>query len=327
MGFKAEEFLQGASKRYGCGTELHAASPRALSSAFMRTAAFKNTDDKNLFEKLLRTVESTAEGRKTLRAFAKTGCSVRFEEGVNVGGFFSVNENAVVINPSSGFNDFSSVFIHEARHAVQYNLLNKDLDLFRFADAQTVFRALEADATAHECAFIRQIRDKRPDIYEEHSYSPMLAAYSETLEKTGNEKQAMQESFKAWYSYDYYRDYYDENVVKRVSSLVDYAVKSGDSTLFAQKMPDDVTDRLCLFNGQPYVDKAFLKTPEAFSIPEDNQKKIGVLLAEYARKVRGAPRDSSVFDMYPRRADGTVLPKNTASRAIFAVKSKKEKGR
>lgn len=327
MAFKADDFLYGVSKRYACGAKRRAASPRALSSAFMRTAAFKNGEDKAFFEKLLKTVESAAEGRKTLREFSKTGCSVRFEEGANVGGFFSVRDNAVVINPAGGFKDFSSVFIHEARHAVQYNRLNDDLDLYRFADGEKLFRAFEADATAHECAFIHQMRDKRPDIYEEHAYSPMLQAYSETLDKTGNEKQAMQASFKAWYSYDYYRDYYDASVLNRFSALIDYAVKYADASLFSKKMPEDVTDRMCLFNGKPYVDKAFLESPAAFSIPERNQKKIGALLGEYAQKVDGAPYDSSVFEMYPRRSDGVILPKKTAVRAAYAATAKKGRGR
>lgn len=327
MSFQAEEFFSGLSKRYACGREARMESPRSLTAAFMRSSDFKSKSERTLFNDLLKTVESTAEGRRTLREFSKIGCSVHFEDGANAGGFYVPEKKALVINPSSGFKDFSSVFVHEARHAIQFHIFNDDSDLYRFSDGEKLKRAMEADATAHECAFIYQARKTNPEIYEEHSYLPMLHAYADTLERTGNERKAMQASFQSWYSYDYYRDYYDNSTLDRVEALVNYGISNGDALLFSKTMPSDITDRVCLFEGRSYADKKFLMSREAYSIPEDNQKKIGKLIATYAHQVQGASYDNSVYDMYPRRLNGEILDKKPRPRFSDLVSSKLSKSR
>ena len=216
---------------------------------------------------------------------------MHFEDGANAGGFSLPEKNALVINPSSGFKDFSSVFVHEARHAIQFHIFNDDSDLYRFSDGEKLKRAIEADATAHECAFIYQARKTNPEIYEEHSYLPMLHAYADTLERTGNERKAMQASFQSWYSYDYYRDYYDKSTLDRVEALVNYGISTGKLNRWLTAMTENTPPPLSATKRPiPLKYITQIKTrPPTFALFSSNPEKLPESYLRYL--MRGMARD------------------------------------
>ena len=131
-------------------------------------------------------------------------------------------------------------------------------------------------------------------------------------------------------NYEKADEYYQEILKKdseNFEALVNYGISNGDALLFSKTMPSDITDRVCLFEGRSYADKKFLMSREAYSIPEDNQKKIGKLTATYAQQVQGASYDNSVYDMYPRRLNGEILDKKPRPRFSDLVSSKLSKSR
>ncbi len=280
-----------------------------LAGAFSASSKDREVDEKAFFEELLKTVASVPAGRETLKELSSTGCTFTIDpSSASAGGYFCPDENKIVLNTASGYKDFSAPFVHEARHAIQHHKTPVCSHHLVVSDCLTHLRAIEADAVAHESAFIHEIRDARPDIYEERSYMPMLHAYSDTFEATKDKTKAMRASFESWYGYEYYQRYYDNHHGNYICRAAEYGVESKDGSFFKDRLTDETLDGICSFQGKPYVDKAFLKSPAAFSVPVEDKARISEALDSYAQAVSGVVRDRSVNRMYARLPDKTVLP-------------------
>ena len=270
-----------------------------LAKAFSVSSKDREVDEKAFFDDLLKTVASVPEGRKTLKELAATGCTFTIDpSSTSAGGYFAPGENKIVINTASGYKNFAATLVHEARHAIQHHNCPVQSCYLAAGDYLKYERLIEADATAHESAFLHQIRDSRPEIYQERSGLPMLQAYSRTFEQTHNDKQAIQASFAAWHTSVYYQDYYDKYHCDGICQFTDFGIKYKNTNMFSQHLSDDQIDKICTFDGKPYIDKAFLESQKAFSIPAKYKEKIEKSVNAYADSVPGATRDVSIQRLF-----------------------------
>lgn len=317
MSSEAEKFLNGTARRHPCGLRRRESQAYSvLAEAFEPSSTESAEEERAVFKRVLDTVNSVPAGRRTMKELAALGCTFglltgsRTGNGTNAAGFYHQEANRIFLNPNAGYKDLSTIFIHEGRHAIQHHRLGLSPSDYRICDYLKYHRALEADACAHEAEFVHQIRDSRPDIYRASASLPMVKAYSDVREKGGSSKDAMSSSFRAWYGYDYYRDFYDVYHRRYIERFFEDAVQKKKPDLFKKELASDIIVRGCaLSGGKTYIDPAFLTSPEAFSVPVEDKNIFIKQSRAYADSVPGAHPDSSPGLMYSRLWDGTVLPR------------------
>jgi hypothetical protein len=326
MSSEAEKFMNGAVRSYPCGTRRQESKAYSiLAGAFKPSSKEIAEDERAVFKRILDTVNSVPAGRRAMKELAALGCTFglltgsRTGNGTNAAGFYHQEANRIFLNPNAGYTDLSTVFIHEGRHAVQHHRLGISPSDYRISDYFKYHRAIEADACAHEAEFVHQVRDLRPDIYQESASLPMVKAYAGVREKGGNSKEAMSASFRAWYGYDYYRDFYDVYHRQYIGRFFEHAMQKKNPDLFSRELPSDTIVRGCaLSDGKTYIDPAFLTSPEAFSLPVEDKSVFEKQSRAYAGNVPGARFDSSPSLMYSRLWDGTVLPREDRTALVSA---------
>ena len=269
-----------------------------------------------------------------MRAIAGLGYSYAFAKG-NFGGFCDPGNKKIVINPSFDFEYMLRTAVHEGRHAIQFSLQKENTpkhENTQVASSLRKHRAIEADAVAHEMAFVYECRKILPKVYEDTKEQdlPMFRAYVGEMEKSRDERKAMQACFAAWFECDYYRDYYDrwhKNGIKQICDLGKHMKAVG---CFQEEYPTADVLNMCRYKGQPYMSKEFLNTGKAFSITSADKKEIAAMVQDYAETV-GTKADTSVLAMRERTPDGKLLPapdeKNAGLQTAVAARAVKAKGR
>ena len=234
-------------------------------------------------------------------------------------------EKTILLNPNYDSNYIAHVLVHEGRHAIQYSRTPEnapELEETKVADMLRMRQAIEADACAHQSAFVYECKTVAPEVYQQFKQAgyPMLTAYENEMEKSGNEKKAMQASFESWYDYKAFRQYYDSYHKNIVGQLVDVGKKEKDPTFFSKEYPVKDVVNMCVYQGKPYMTAEFLNSDKAYSVPKKDAKEIRAALTDYAKSVAGAKLDTSIDAMALR--DGTmriVKPANRRSNAVAAA--------
>ena len=317
------EFMQKTVKKYACGRKAQEAK-KTLVKAFTASEKGKKGEETALFKKILDTVMKTEKGRETLTTLSGFGYSFAFESG-NFSGFCDADKKKIVINPHISFPSMLQTAVHEGRHAIQYSLERPDVPaaaLVQTASYLRFSRAIEADASAHEAAFAYECKDVIPDVYqdaEKHNF-PMFRAYVGEMEKSGDEKKAMQASFAAWYECDSYREFYDEWHRNDIKHFCDWGERQKYAGLFSKEYPAGDVLKMCVYGGKPYMTEEFLNTGRAFSVSAADKKEISAMLQRYAAAVGEKP-DTSLSTMRERTADGTLLPEKKAVNAAVVAKA------
>lgn len=322
------EFMQKPVKRYSCGSAARKAK-KSLIRAFTPSEEKRSFQESALFEEIVDSVMQTKKGRETMVSLSKLGYSFAFEKG-NFGGFCAPDSKKIVINPSFSFEYMLQTAVHEGRHAIQHSLKGQGRPAYedtQIASSLRLHRAIEADAVAHEMAFVYECKDVLPQVYKgaKEQNLPMFQAYVAEMEKSGDERKAMQASFAAWYECDYYRDYYDKYYKKSIVENCEWGKKEKQSGLFSKDYPAEDVLKMCRYKGQVYMPADFLNKGLAFSIPVQDKKEISAALESYADAVWEKP-DTSISAMRGRLPDGTLLPENKAVNAALVVKAE-QKGR
>ena len=319
------EFMGKSAKKYPCGRLAHQARKK-LVKAFTPQDEHRQMQESAKFEAIIDDVMKTPKGRETMIALSKLGYSFAFETG-DFGGFCSPEQKKIVINPESDYDYMLRVAVHEGRHAIQYSLDDPnapDYQNMQVASALRKRRAIEADAVAHEMAFVHECRDVLPSVYEKAKEQnlPMLAAFETEMESSGSERKAMQASFTAWYECDRYRAFYDKEHKKGVRQLCDMAKRSGKTDAFSQECPAEDVVKMCRYKGQPYMTAKFLNTGMAYSVSPQDKAEISAMMQDYAATVPEAKADVSVTTMRDREPPAEPAPvkrKNKTKAAILAA--------
>ena len=160
-------------------------------------------------------------------------------------------------------------------------------------------------------AFVYQCKDALPEVYQDakEQNTPMFRAFTGELEKSGDERKAMQASFSAWYESEYYRNFYDKTYKNNVKQICELGKQEQNKDFFKEEYSAADVLKMCRYKGQIYMKPEFLNKGLAFSVPADDKKEIADMVSDYARTV-GVKADESVLTMRSRLPDGTLLPEN-----------------
>ncbi|MBO4521120.1 MAG: hypothetical protein J5787_07940 [Alphaproteobacteria bacterium] len=311
MSKTVDEFMQKATKRFSCGFASKRAK-KSLIRAFTASSSQDAAQEKELFEKIVDSVMLTKEGRDTMKALSKLGYSFAFEKG-DFGGFCSPEDKKIVINPSFGFEYMLQTAVHEGRHAIQFSMENPNAPesvKTNVASYLRKARAIEADAVAHEMAFVYECRKALPAVYREAEKQdlPMFRAYVDEMDKSGDQKKAMQACFAAWYECDSYRDFYDKWNKDDIKTFCDWAKKEKAPDCFTKEYSAEDVLKMCVYKDKPYMTADFLNTGKAFSVTRKDKEDFLSMMKLYSIVVRGATADKSVSQMRERTASGELLP-------------------
>ncbi len=310
-------------KTYACGRDAQE-TVGALQKAFVASSKRKENKEKAVFAAILEPVMKTARGRETMETLADLGYKFKFDVG-NFGGRCNAELKTIFLNPNYGNEFLAHVLVHEGRHGIQASLQSADAPVYYETKAADFFRmrqAIEADACAHQAAFVYECKTAAPGVYREYKAGgfPMLTAYEKEMEKSGDEKKAMRKSFESWYDYKAFRQYYDGYHKSIIGQLVDAGKKEKDPTFFSKDYPVKDVVNMCVYQGKPYMTAEFLNSDKAYSVPKKDAKEIKAALTDYAKSVAGAKLDTSIDAMALR--DGTmriVKPANRLSNAVAAA--------
>ena len=307
--------MEKPTQKFACGRDAQE-TVGTLQKAFVASSKRKENKEKEVFAAILEPVMKTARGRETMEALADLGYKFRFENG-NFGGMCCSSEKTILLNPNYDSNYIAHVLVHEGRHAIQYSRTPEnapELEKTKVADMFRMRQAIEADACAHQAAFVYECKTVAPKVYSEYKAGgfPMLTAYEKEMEKSGDEKKAMQKSFESWYDYKAFRQYYDSYHKNIVGQLVDVGKKEKDPTFFSKDYPVKDVVNMCVYQGKPYMTAEFLNSDKAYSVPKKDAKEIRAALTDYAKSVAGAKLDTSIDAMALR--DGTMRIIKSANR-------------
>ena len=315
MSDTVKEFMEKPTQKFACGRDAQE-TVGTLQKAFVASSKRKAGKEKEVFAAILEPVMKTARGRETMETLADLGYKFRFENG-NFGGMCCSSEKTILLNPNYDSNYIAHVLVHEGRHAIQYSRTPEnapELEETKVADMFRMRQAIEADACAHQAAFVYECKTVAPKVYSEYKAGgfPMLTAYEKEMEKSGDEKKAMQASFESWYDYKAFRQYYDSYHKNIVGQLVDVGKKEKDPTFFSKEYPVKDVVNMCVYQGKPYMTAEFLNSDKAYSVPKKDAKAIRAALTDYAKSVAGAKLDTSIDAMALR--DGTMRIIKSANR-------------
>lgn len=317
------EFMEKDVQKYACGERARQAK-KVLTAAFTASDSRKQKEESAEFARLVDLVMQTDKGRDTLTELSELGYTFTFEKG-DFGGFCEPTSKKIAVNPNFGDGYALQTIVHEGQHAIQAahepenTPKTEQLNIASFLRRE---RAMEADACAHEAAFTYQCRDVLPEVYAEAEKNdmPMFRAFVAEMDKSGDEKKAMQASFQAWYGYDYFRDYYDDVYRREIAFCADEGKESGRKDLFCKTVPAKDVANACLYKGKSYVSVDMLMTDRAFSVLKKDKAAYMKIAADYAKTV-GVKADESVWAMAERDKTGKITrpAQRKANTAVVAV--------
>lgn len=320
-----EEFMKKSPKTYPSGEKNLKDTLNVLERAFKASSPRTAGPEEQAFHKLLEFVGSFPKGRKTLEELSKLPYAFRFENMADQAGACVYEDKEILLNPRSSLQTLSHIFVHEARHALQHDAFGeRRIQGYRAADFYKYMRGTEADAYAHEAAFLYDMKDRCPALFNHWRKVPVYGAYADEMEKSGDERKAMEGSFKAFYSHAPYREYYDNVYGDLVPALFKEAARLKSKDYFRETLSSEETAAVFRLNGKPYMAPSFFESPEAFALPETDRRRIVAAAGEYARTVPGVKEDRSVETMHLRRPDGSILPRKTAGSFRLPRKPQRE---
>ena len=179
-----------------------------VSGAFMTTID-QSREDKAAVEKreaaraerveklLARICKASPLGKKIVESAIERGIFIGIDGDMgNCLGVYTPSVKYVALDEKAPDEKLLSTIVHECRHSEQNPI--RDHSYSVYSNVAEV-RALEADAMAHECAAVYQMRKAEPDTYAAFCsrHGGMMKAYEASFEKDKDADKAKSEAFKA----------------------------------------------------------------------------------------------------------------------------------
>lgn len=226
-----------------------------------KMAALEKARAERVDRLLKRICETTPLGKQIVESAEKRGISIGIDgDKGNAWGSYSPSMKYVSLNEKATDAQLLSTIVHELRHSEQKP--EHDFNNTVFASIAEV-RAMEADAMAHECAAVFQMRHAEPVTYElfVNRHGGIMKAFEESFKKDKDMTKAKAEAFKAWYDHAEYVELYDRSVVE-FSAM-------GKMTSGAYK--DDMPSSK-LAEKVDYVEQSFFDSPRAATVSEETAR-------------------------------------------------------
>ena len=253
-------------------------------------------------EKLLaRICKASPLGKKIVESAVNRGICIGMEGNMgNCLGVYTPSVKYVALDEKAPDAKLLSTIVHECRHSEQNPI--RDHSYSVYSNVAEV-RALEADAMAHECAAVYQMRKAEPDTYAAFCdrHGGMMKAYEASFEKDKDADKAKSEAFKAWYDHASYVENYDRSVVDFMEM----------GKLYSGAYKKEITPKQ-LSGEFGYVDEAFFASARANTVSEKTAKNAAVVERGHIRhalKLFGRSKIKTSADyFYVRDANGNVEP-------------------
>ncbi len=267
-----------------------------------------------------RICKSSPTGKKIVESAIARGISIGIDgdKGNSLGSYIP-SMKYVSLNEKASDAKLLSTIVHECRHSEQTPVHDHTYSVY---DSVCEVRAMEADAMAHECAAVYQMRKAEPETYEAfcERHGGIMKAYETSFEARKDPAAAKNEAFKAWYDHAEYVELYDCATVEfmAMGSLYSGAYKK-------EIPPKEMAENI------GYVEPEFFTSARASTVSEETAK-------DAAKAERGHIRHAlkifnrskiktSADKFFVRAADGTVsAPKQTAAADIL-LKQNRSAGR
>lgn len=267
-----------------------------------------------------RICKSSPTGKKIVESAIARGISIGIDgdKGNSLGSYIP-SMKYVSLNEKASDAKLLSTIVHECRHSEQTPVHDHTYSVY---DSVCEVRAMEADAMAHECAAVYQMRKAEPETYEAfcERHGGIMKAYETSFEARKDPAAAKNEAFKAWYDHAEYVELYDCATVEfmAMGSLYSGAYKK-------EIPPKEMAENI------GYVEPEFFTSARASTVSEKTAK-------DAAKTERGHIRHAlkifnrskiktSADKFFVRAADGTVsAPKQTAAADIL-LKQNRSAGR
>ncbi len=272
-------------------------------------------------EKLVaRICKASPLGKKIVESAIERGVSIGIDgDKGNCLGCYVPSMKYVSLDEKASDAKLISTIVHECRHSEQNPM--RDHSYSVYSNVAEV-RALEADAMAHECAAVYQMRKAEPDTYAAFCdrHGGMMKAYEASFEKDKNADKAKSEAFKAWYDHAEYIENYDK-------SVIDFM---GMGMLYAGAYKKELSPKH-LAAEFDYVDGAFFDSARANTVSEKtaiNAAKVERAHVRHVLKLFNRSKIKTSADyFYVRTADGKVEPPKRRRFDVVAARAMTDKGR
>ncbi len=272
-------------------------------------------------EKLIaRICKASPLGKKIVESAIERGISIGIDSGkADCLGSYMPSMRYVSLNETASDEKLLSTIVHECRHSEQTPTHNHSYSVYsNIAEV----RALEADAMAHECAAVYQMRKAEPATYAAfcERHGGMMKAYEASFEHDKDMTKAKSEAFKAWYDHAEYVENYDK-------SVIDFM---GMGMLYAGAYKKELSPKH-LAAEFDYVDGAFFDSARANTVSEKTATNAAKVERAHVRHVlklfnRSKIKTSADY-FYVRTADGKVEPPKRRRFDVVAAKAMTDKGR
>lgn len=294
----------------------------------------QNSADREKYDSLLNIAYSCPKGAETMERFGAMQAKeaygsrykVMYEQLYNVNGSCDPERKSIYLHSYFTQPKLAQIFVHEVTHALQFEGVEKDISKLNTVDMIKMHRAVEADASAHEAAFVYEMKDKYPAVYEDHLKTPMMQAYATEMDKGGDERKAMADAFKAWYSYETYQKSYGEQEIGKIKVASAATEKDPTAGYFQETFSDEEILSMCQFKGKPYVDASVFNSKEALAVSKEMKQDISKEMKKLAR-ITGANPDKTAASLIVRGEAVSNTAKPVEKKAITAVAAKLSKGR
>ena len=265
-----------------------------------------------------RVSKSSPTGKKIIESALERGISIGIDYDKKTLGSYMPSFQYVSLNGSVSDEQLLSTIVHECRHSEQTT--KQDMSYTVHA-AITETRAMEADAMAHECAAVYQMRKAEPKTYKLFCdrHAGIMKAYEASFNKDKDETKAKAEAFKAWYDHAEYVELYDRSVTDFM------AMGMLNAGAYKKDMPDEV-----LKENFPYIEPSFFTSQRAMTVSEKTVQETEKVERGHIRhffKFFGKSKiPTSADKFYVRAENGQIRPpvaqkKEQQNKAALAAKA------
>ena len=229
-----------------------------------KMAALEKARAERVDRLLKRICETTPLGKQIVESAEKRGISIGIDgDKGNAWGSYSPSMKYVSLNEKATDAQLLSTIVHELRHSEQKP--EHDFNNTVFASIAEV-RAMEADAMAHECAAVFEMRSEEVGVYLDFMennpevFRPFVQAYN----KNGSLDEAKAAAFEAFYTDETFVKTYDSRTV----SFYEKGMKPGKKEVSGRELCDKIA---------PYMTPAFFNRDSARRLAPEIEKRLAPL--------------------------------------------------
>lgn len=287
----------------------------ALTMAFTQKRAPQESE-KALLKEVLDIVESVPLGKQLLDQVAALGYTTYFESVLGKdSGSASFQNKTIMLCPGlhTSAASVATTLVHEMVHCVQEDRsgnMFQNIAEYKTADQVKYLRAIEAGAWQTGADFAWQIKDRHPEILKDMQKFPMYSAYDAEMKASADREKANAAAFREWYTFDWYKQSYNQAHLSIITSGISQKISSGDSKSLQKEIPNEEILSYAVLTPEQHknISPAFLNSTVAFSLPEEMAERITSATKKYNDTFLFKSKkllDTSISEMY---LDGTSKP-------------------